>query len=276
MNIPQYKEIYDSANSPGPAVEEIKAVLRNKDLMAQLIKRDLVTRYKRSVLGVFWSMLNPLGTMIILSLVFSRMFDMRGVYPAYILTNYVAWNFFSQATSFSLNTTLWGSDLFHKIYIPRTSFILSTVGTGMINLLFALVPLFLILLITGVNIHLTILFLPLAILILAAFALGFSLLLSTLVVFFPDVNEFYPVLLTAWMYLTPIIYPEAMLADVLNGWLLRLNPLYHLIKIFRLVAFEGVIPSGMEWLTAVIIAVMTLIAGWVVFTSSNKRFGYYV
>jgi len=276
MNIPQYKEIYDSANSPGPAVEEIKAVLRNKDLMAQLIKRDLVTRYKRSVLGVFWSMLNPLGTMIILSLVFSRMFDMRGVYPAYILTNYVAWNFFSQATSFSLNTTLWGSDLFHKIYIPRTSFILSTVGTGMINLLFALVPLFLILLITGVNIHLTILFLPLAILILAAFALGFSLLLSTLVVFFPDVNEFYPVLLTAWMYLTPIIYPETMISDVLNGWLLRLNPLYHLIKIFRLVAFEGVVPSGMEWLTAVIIAVMTLVAGWVVFTSSNKRFGYYV
>jgi len=276
MNIPQYKEIYDSANSPGPAVEEIKAVLRNKDLMAQLIKRDLVTRYKRSVLGVFWSMLNPLGTMIILSLVFSRMFDMRGVYPAYILTNYVAWNFFSQATSFSLNTTLWGSDLFHKIYIPRTSFILSTVGTGMINLLFALVPLFLILLITGVNIHLTILFLPLAILILAAFALGFSLLLSTLVVFFPDVNEFYPVLLTAWMYLTPIIYPETMISDVLNGWLLRLNPLYHLIKIFRLVAFEGVVPSGLEWLTAVIIAVMTLIAGWVVFTSSNKRFGYYV
>lgn len=276
MNIPQYKEIYDSANSPGPAVEEIKAVLRNKDLMAQLIKRDLVTRYKRSVLGVFWSMLNPLGTMIILSLVFSRMFDMRGVYPAYILTNYVAWNFFSQATSFSLNTTLWGSDLFHKIYIPRTSFILSTVGTGMINLLFALVPLFLILLITGVNIHLTILFLPLAIIILAAFALGFSLLLSTLVVFFPDVNEFYPVLLTAWMYLTPIIYPETMISDVLNGWLLRLNPLYHLIKIFRLVAFEGVVPSGLEWLTAVIIAVMTLIAGWVVFTSSNKRFGYYV
>ena len=276
MNIPQYKEIYDSANSPGPAVEEIKAVLRNKDLMAQLIKRDLVTRYKRSVLGVFWSMLNPLGTMIILSLVFSRMFDMRGVYTAYILTNYVAWNFFSQATSFSLNTTLWGSDLFHKIYIPRTSFILSTVGTGMINLLFALVPLFLILLITGVNIHLTILFLPLAILILAAFALGFSLLLSTLVVFFPDVNEFYPVLLTAWMYLTPIIYPETMISDVLNGWLLRLNPLYHLIKIFRLVAFEGVVPSGLEWLTAVIIAVMTLIAGWVVFTSSNKRFGYYV
>lgn len=276
MNIPQYKEIYDSANSPGPAVEEIKAVLRNKDLMAQLIKRDLVTRYKRSVLGVFWSMLNPLGTMIILSLVFSRMFDMRGVYPAYILTNYVAWNFFSQSTQFSLNTTLWGSDLFHKIYIPRTSFILSTVGTGMLNLTFALVPLFLILLITGVSIHLTILFLPLAVLILAAFALGFSLLLSTLVVFFPDVNEFYPVLLTAWMYLTPIIYPETMISDVLNGWLLRLNPLYHLIKIFRLVVFEGVVPSGMEWLVAVIFAVITLTAGWVVFTSSNKRFGYYV
>ena len=177
---------------------------------------------------------------------------------------------------FHLNTTLWGSNLFQKIYIPRTSFVISTAGTGIVNLLFALVPLTLILIITGISIQPTMILLPITILIMAAFALGFSLLLSTWVVFFPDVSEFYPVLLTGWLYLTPIIYPEELVADVLNGWFLILNPLYHIIKPFRLVVYDGVVPTQQEWIVAIAIAAVTLIAGWIYFTRSSKKFGYYV
>jgi ABC-2 type transport system permease protein len=116
------KKIYDSSKRKNAALEEIRALFHFRDLLAQLVRRDIVTRYKRSVLGILWTMLNPLGTMIILSIVFSQMFNMRGAYPAYIMTNIVAWNFFAQTTQFSLNATLWGSSLFNKIYLPRTSF----------------------------------------------------------------------------------------------------------------------------------------------------------
>ena len=95
-------------------------------------------------------------------------------------------------------------------------------------------------------------------------------------VFFPDIAEMYPIVLTAWMYLTPIIYPEEMLADVLNGWVLRLNPLYRLIRFFRLVVFDGMYPTMQEFISAMIISFGTLIIGWIFFTRKAKRFAYYV
>ena len=151
---------------------------------------------------------------------------MRGVYPAYIITGLVAWNFFSQTMQFSLNTTLKGSDLYKKIYMPRTAFVISVVGGGLINFLFALVPMLLIFLVTKVSIQPSIMLMPVAILLLAMFTLGLSLLLSTTAVFFPDVAEFFPVLITAWLYLTPIIYPEELLQDFFHGLVLTLNPIY--------------------------------------------------
>lgn len=269
-------QIYDSARRKAPALEEIRDLIQFRDLLVQLVRRDIVTRYKRSALGILWTMLNPLGTMIVMSVVFSQLFDMRGVYPAFIITNLVAFNFFSQTTSASLSTMLWGSDLFQRIYLPRTAFVISTIGTGIVNVFFSLVPLVLIFLVTGVSLKPTIILLPVAILTLAAFALGFSLILSAFVVFFPDVAEMYPILLTAWMYLTPIIYPETMIEGVLNGWLLRLNPLHHLIKFFRLVTFNGVYPTITEFSLAISIGFGTLLIGWIFFTKQAKMFAYYV
>lgn len=269
-------QIYDSEKNNRPALEEIKDVLKFKDLIIQLVRRDLITRYKRSYLGILWTMLNPLGTMIILSIVFSRLFDIRGAYPAFIITNLIAWNFFSQTTTGTLVNMIWGSDLFQRIYMPRTSLVISTIGTGVINLALSLVPLAVIYLFTKTPVHGTIILLPIAILFLAAFALGLSLILSTFGVFFPDVSEMYPIVLTAWMYLTPIIYPEKMIAGVLNGWLLRINPLYHLIKVFRLVIFDGIYPTAQEFLIAFAISFGVLSIGWIFFTRQAKKFAYYV
>jgi ABC-type polysaccharide/polyol phosphate export permease len=271
------QNIYDSAKNKNPAIEEFRALIRYRDLLVQLVRRDIVTRYKRSVLGILWTMLNPLGTMIILSIVFSQMFGTQESYPAFVITNLIAWNFFAQSTQFSLNATLWGSSLFQRIYLPRTAFVVSTAGTGVVNLVLALVPLTLVFLFTGVMIHISALLLPFALLLLAIFALGISLLLSTLVVFFPDVNEFYPVVLTAWMYLTPIMYPESLLANNRFGyWIMSLNPLYRELKLFRMVLFDGVIPDVHEWLIGIIVALVTLTLGWYFFTSKSKSFGYYL
>ena len=271
-NIP----IYDSAKRKNPALDEIKDLIRFRDLIVQLVRRDIVARYKRSALGILWTMLNPLGTMIVLSVVFSQLFEMRGTYPAFIITNIVAWNFFSQTTSASLSAMLWGSDLFQRIYLPRTAFVVSTIGTGLANVLFSLVPLIVIFIVTKVPIQTPIFLLPVAILTLAAFSLGFSLILSVFVVFFPDIAEMYPILLTAWMYLTPIIYPEKILEGVLNGWLLLLNPMYHLVRFFRLVVFDGIYPTMTEFLLAIGIAFGTLLVGWIFFTKQAKQFAYYV
>lgn len=268
--------IYDSSKAASPAIEEIKDVFQFRDLIVQLVRRDVITRYKRSVLGILWTMLNPLGTMVVLSIVFSQLFNVRGSYPAYILTNLIAFNFFSQTTSIALSSMLWGSELFQRIYLPRTAFVLSTIGTGLVNLFFALVPLAIIYIFTKTALHATIIFLPVAILFLVAFALGFSLILSAFVVFFPDIAEIYPILLTAWMYLTPIIYPEEQIANVLGGWLLRLNPLYRLIRLFRLALYDGVSPTAQEFIAALIFSFGTLIIGWVFFTRRAKKFAYYV
>jgi len=273
---PSQSIIYDSLKQRNLAVEELRSVFRYRDLVFQLVRRDIVTRYKRSVLGLLWTMLNPLGTMLILSIVFSQLFNMRGVYPAYIMTNLIAWNFFSQTTAASLNAMLWGSSLIKRIYLPRTSFVVSTIGTGLVNILLALVPLFFIYWVTGAPLHTTILLLPVSIFLLAIFSLGIGLILSTFVVFFPDVAEMYPILLTAWMYLTPIIYPEELLVNMFNGWLLRLNPLFPVIKVFRMVIFDGKVPALGEWGVAAGIALGTLLIGWVFFTQKSKSFAYYV
>ena len=258
------------------AIEEIRAVWTYRDLIRQLVRRDIITRYKRSYLGILWTMLNPLGTMIVLSVVFSRLFDMRGVYPAYIMTNIVVWTFFAQTTQFSLNSTLWGSGLFKRIFLPRTSFILATTGANLANLFFSLVPLILIFIVSKVPICFSVIYLPLSIIVLVAFVLGTSLLLSTLVVFFPDMTEIYPVLLLAWMYLTPVIYPEILLEDIFNGLILRLNPFYYVLKIFRSLLFDGIVPNFQEWGIATIISLVVLVAGWIIFTKKSRTFGYYV
>jgi ABC-type polysaccharide/polyol phosphate export permease len=221
-------------------------------------------------------MLNPLGTMLILSVVFSQLWNMRGTYPAYIMTNLIAWNFFSQTTAASLNAMLWGSSLFKSIYIPRTSFVIATVGTGLVNTILALVPLVFIFLITKVPLTATIFLLPVSMVLLLAFSLGISLILSTFVAFFPDVAEMYPILLTAWMYLTPIIYPEKTLVNVFGGWLLRLNPFFPVLKVFRLIIFDGKVPTSAEWGIAAGFALGTLLIGWIFFTQKSNSFAYHV
>ena len=272
--IKQHNDIYDSDKTKSLFIEEIKAVLKFKDMLGQLIRRDIVARYKRSSLGLLWTMLNPLGQMIVYSIVFSRMWDMRGVYSAYVISGLVFWTFFFQSTTFSLNTTIRGSDLFEKIYLPHTSFVISVIGGGLINLLLSLIPMFGIFIVTGIPIKLTILLLPLAIILLAMFTLGFSLLVSTAGVFFPDIGEFFPVVLNLWYFLTPIIYPKELLQDILNGLVLKLNPLYYFINILQMLLYEGSFPKAIDWIIVFLLGSVTLIIGWHFFTSKSRLFGY--
>lgn len=267
--------IYDSAKRKHPAIEELLALFQYRDLIYQLVRRDIVARYKRSVLGVAWTMLNPLGMMVVMTIVFSQIFSRVESYPAYLLTGLVCWTAFQQSTSIAMNSMVWGSKLLEQIYLPRTSFVVSTILGNMVNFFLELIPLFLIILVIGIPIKLTALMLPLAMALLGSFSLGIGLLMSTLAVFFPDVAEIYPVLLRAWMYLTPIIVPVEVLQNVLNGWILRLNPMYYIVHIFRRLLYYGTAPTSIEWGMAAIASFGMLTIGWVFFCVKADTFSYH-
>ncbi len=268
------KPYYDSAAQISPALEEIREVRKFGYLIGQLVRRDILSRYKRSVLGVTWTMLNPLGMMIILSIVFSQLFKSVESYPAFVLSGLIAWNFFAQSTNAAMSGLIWGGSLLHRIYIPRTIFGISAIGTALVNLIISIVPLVLVMLFTNTPLRISVIFLPVSMLLLACFALGFGLILSTLAVYFPDVTEMYQILLTAWMYLTPIIYPEEIIPPELLSIIQRVNPLYPIIRLFRLPIYDGRFPTVEEILPSLIWSLGVLIIGWVFFTSKSNEFAY--
>jgi ABC-type polysaccharide/polyol phosphate export permease len=272
--LPMENAIYDSARRAPAALEELRAVVRYRDLIYLLVYRDVVTRYKRSVLGIAWTMINPLGTMLVLTVILSQLFHMIEGYPIYVLSGLAAWTFFSQTTVSSLSQTIWGGSLFHHIYLPRTTFAISAIGTGLVNAFLTLFPLMAIMLMVGVPLRPSLLFFPISMLILSGFTLGVGLLVSTVAVNFPDVVEMYQVALTAWMYLTPIIYPADIIPEGYRAWLVGLNPMYYLVEIVRAPIYQGVLPEGNVLLIGVGIALGALALGWISFTSKVNELTY--
>ena len=268
--------IYDSTKRGPVALEELRGLFQYRDLIFQLVRRDIVARYKRSVLGIAWTMLQPLGMMVILSLVFSTLFQTVKGYPAYILSGLIAWTFFSQTTSAMITQIVWGGALLKQIYLPRTSFSVAAVGTGLVNFAFSFIPLILIILLFGMPLHWSILFVPVSMLLLAAFALGVGLIISTLAIYFPDVAEMYTVVLLGWMYLTPILYPEELIPEAYRFWFFNLNPMYHLVKIFRMPLFDGQIPDTLTLAIAAGISISTLLIGWFFYSNKSDEFAYHL
>lgn len=265
---------YDSSRRGPLALEELRGIIKYRELILQLVRRDIVTRYKRSILGLAWTLLNPLGMMLILTIVFSQLFHTVKGYPVYILSGLIAWTFFSQATTASLSSNIWGSSLLHRIYLPRTAFTMSAIGTGLANLVLSLIPLFLIIFLTRYPLHWAMLFLPISMLVLGCFALGVGFLLSTWAVYFPDVVDMYQVVLTAWIYLTPIFYPADIIPAPYRQLLLSINPMYYFVLIFRQPIYEGVIPSWPILAIGAGIALITLVAGWLIFSWKANEFTY--
>lgn len=267
--------VYDSADRPPRSIEELNDVLKYRHLIFEFVRRDVVTRYKRSVLGIAWTMLNPLGTMLIMVLVFAKLFTGAGTgYPVYVLAGLVFWNFFSQVTQAAPQTLLWSGPLIHRVYMPRTVFAFTAVGAALVNLLLSFVPLVAVMLLLRVPFGWPLLTIPFAVLLLAMFALGLGLALSSAVAYFPDVLDIYQIVLVAWMYLSAIFYPYDLIPESYRWWFFNLNPIYHLLVLFRDPIYGNVWPSLMHVGAAVIIAFGTLIFGWMVFTKREDELAY--
>jgi ABC-type polysaccharide/polyol phosphate export permease len=214
--------------------------------------------------------------MIVLTVVFSSLFGAVEGYAAYLLTGLIAWTFFSQTTTAAVHQSVWGGTLMRRIYVPYTAFSIASVGTGVVNLALSLVPLMLIFFLTKRPITWAVLFLPISILLLTAFALGVGLMLSSLAVRFPDISEMYQIVIQAWMYLTPILYPETIIPESYRYWILHLNPMYYLINLFRIPLYEGILPPLEIIFAGAAISLMTLIIGWIYFSHEADKFAYIV
>jgi ABC-type polysaccharide/polyol phosphate export permease len=267
-------QVYDSLKRGPVALEELRGLIKYRDLVYQLVRRDVVSRYKRSALGILWTMLHPLGMMIVLTVVFSQLFSRVQGYPVYVLSGLVAWTFFSQTTTAAMTQMVWGSTLLQRIYLPRTAFVVSAIGTGLVNLLLALVPLLIMVLVVGLPLSWAVAFLPVSIALLTAFCLGVGLLFSAWAIYFPDVAEMYQVILIAWLYMTPIIYPPEVIPESYRYWFFHLNPMYYFVQVFRQPLYEGRLPSADVLLGSTLISILMLVLGWIVFSSRADEFTY--
>ncbi len=267
---------YDSDAIRSPEIQDLREIWRYRDLLQLLVANSIKTRYKRSVLGVLWTLLNPLLTTIVLTVALSQLFRFQiENYPVYLLSGLVAWNFFSQTVTEVMSTLVWGSHLMKRIYVPHAIFPVSVVGNGLVNLFLALIPLFVIMLFVHQPLHWTLGLLPLAVLLLTLFTTGISLLLATLAVYFVDLVEMVKILLMAWFYLTPIIYPlEAVPPKY--AWVLKLNPMSYLIEIFRGLIYNGTIPSESHLVSVSVVSVLIFLIGWIVFTRKSNEFAYHI
>jgi ABC-2 type transport system permease protein len=256
--------------------EDLTELIQYKDLLYNLVVRDLTVRYKRSVFGFFWSMLNPLLNTIVFTIIFSTIFRF-GVksFIIYFLSGYQLWNFFAQSTVAASHCLLNNGPLFKKIYIPKPILVISTVLSNMVNLALALIPLFILLPILGKGFHLALLFLPVAILFAVMFTLGISFILSATAVFFHDIIDMYQIFLMPWMYLTPIVYPLDIVPKKYLPFL-KLNPMYYIVECFRWPIFMGELPNLETFCMALAVAVVTLIIGYLLFAKLSDTFVYYV
>jgi len=170
---------------------------------------------------------------------------------------------------------VWSGDLLKRIYVPKSVFVVSAVGTGLVNIGLSLIPLLGIALVLGVRIKLSILVWPLTIFLLSLFSLGVGLLLSTVSVYFADMLPIYDVILTIWLYATPIIYPIEIIPEHWL-WFFKLNPLYYLVEAFRLPLLDGVVPGQNIWIPTLIFSLVSVVVGGLIFTSRSRDYAYHI
>lgn len=273
MSISETPILVNSADSKFSTIAETRELALSSNLLLNLVRRDLTVRYKRSMIGFFWTMLNPLILMIILTLVFSNIFRFEGIdhYEIYFLSEYLVFAFFTQTTIQSMTSLAWNGALMKRVRVPKSVFALSTTISGLVNLCLAYLPLFVIMIVRGAPIRPTVLFLPVAFIIIAVFALGVSLLLSALAVYFEDVSQMYQVGTVALFYMTPIIYPIGIVPYKFL-WLIRLNPLTQLFKLVRDPVYNGTLPELHIIVASLVSAVVALVVGWKVFYRLSRGF----
>ena len=242
---------------------KIDVFIKYRNLLENLVSRDIKVRYRRSVLGMLWTVLNPLLMMVVITIVFSTLFKQNiEHFPIYYLSGSLIFSFSSETTSNALYSIIGNASLMKKVYIPKYLFPVSKVVSGLVNLGFSLIAMFVVMLAMGVECRITLLLLPIPIFYTFLFATGLGLLLSAATVFFRDISHFYGVFVD--------ILPETARK------VMDFNPMYHYVQYMRELILYGNFPSMRENLICFLFGAGMLLIGTWVFYRKQDKFVLYV
>ncbi|QUO33459.1 ABC transporter permease [Faecalicatena sp. Marseille-Q4148] len=250
----------------------IQNFMKYRPLLSELVSRDIKIKYRRSVLGVLWTLLNPLCMMIVLSIVFSNLFKFgMENFPVYLLSGQLIFNFYSDATTSSMSAIINNASLIKKIYIPKYLFVVSRVISSIINLCASFCAMIIVMVALKVELHYTVLLAWIPMLLLMFFSLGAGLVLSAITVKFRDIMHLYSVFVTALMYLTPVIYPMNLLPEKVK-MIVMCNPLTNILNMFRNVMMYNTLPSVTSIIIGIAEAAVMLAIGLRVFYKMQDEF----
>jgi lipopolysaccharide transport system permease protein len=269
-----------SSRSQTPALAaRVPDLVRYRELITLLVERDLKVRYKRSALGMLWTLLNPLLQMAVYTLVFATVLRV-GVprFPVFLLSGLLPWTLVSVSTTSSALSLLANHGLIRKVAVPQAVYPLSIVGSKLVDMVLSFIPLAILATVLGTPPGASWLVLVPATVLAAMFAAGLSLLFASLTVFFRDLRHLIDVLFHIWFYVTPIIFPYESLQRLdipVLRILLALNPATPIVRLFQDAVYGGRFPDSGTVIAATAIAAATLLVGFLVFTRLEDRHIHY-
>jgi homopolymeric O-antigen transport system permease protein len=257
-------------------IELVRETYRYRELIWALALKELRVRYKRSVLGFLWALLNPLLTMIILTLVFGTIMRFSiDHYAIFLLSMLLPWTFFSQALAYSVESVVGNAQLLKKVHVPQLVFPMAAVMANIINFLLSLIPLALIVVALRFPLHWTWIYLPIPMVGLFLFTLGTAFFFAAINVFFRDVSHIVQIILSAWFYASPIIYSLDFIPKKYHVFF-RLNPMLYVLNGFRLSIYYGMLPTPQSIALSVGCGVAAVVIGFGLFRRYQDIFVYYV
>ena len=250
---------------------------RYRDLLKQLVTRDIKLKYRRSFLGYVWSVLNPLLIMTVMTIVFSTMFK-RNIenFPVYLFCGQLLFNYMNNSTHQAIFSITGNAALLKKTYVPKYIFTVAKITSGLVDLVFSMGALAIVMIVTRAPVSWHVLLAPYVLLELYVFCLGLGLFLSQANVFFRDIQYIYNAVTTAWMYLTPIFYPLEALPDYLEWCVNHLNPMYFFVGQFRDLVYSGKLPGPLILIAGAVTPILMLMIGLWSFHKTEDRFILYI
>jgi ABC-type polysaccharide/polyol phosphate export permease len=257
-------------------IQLLRDTVRYRELIWALALKELKVRYKRSVLGFMWALLNPALLMVVLTLVFSSIMKFPiPHYAVFLLCVLLPWTFFSQALAYGAESIVSNGELIKKVSLPRAVFPIAALVSNLINLLLSLIPLALLVPILRHPFYWTWIYLPVPMLALAIFTLGAIFFFSAANVYYRDVSHILQIVLSAWFYITPIIFPLDFIPEHYR-WIFKLNPLIYEVNGFRLAVYYGQLPHLRSIAASFVTAFLMLFIGYYLFRKHQNDFVFYV
>jgi ABC-type polysaccharide/polyol phosphate export permease len=254
----------------------VKEIILYHELIWVLALKELRVRYKRSTLGFLWALLNPLMTMIIMTVVFSKIMRVQiPNYSVFLLSTLLPWTFFSQSLGYAVDSLVGNGDLLKKVHVAKSVFPMAAVLSNVINFFFSLIPLVILLPFLHFPFYLAWLYLPIPFIGLVLLALGFGFFFAMANVFFRDMAHILQIVLSAWFYITPIIYTLDLM-PARYRIIFRLNPVLYALNGFRLAIYYGQLPSPQSVALTLGCGFVAVFLGYWMFRRYQDSFVFYV